>query len=112
MDQIHHGSGDNVAGDKFIHIGNLNISPPPPLFTTEQMKDLLRMLPDKSASTHVSAINGDNRAILLGRQIFQALFESGYTNLKGVHSVFVPLIEGVQVRQEPSGEYVVLIGVI
>jgi hypothetical protein len=73
---------------------------------------LFKLLPDKNAVIHISAINGDNRAILLGEQIFEQLLKCNYKNIRGVHQVFVPLIEGLEVKKEISGEYVVLIGLV
>lgn len=108
--------GDNInitnSGNNNTIIGKINLTPQKPILNDQHLQELFKLLPDKNAVIHISAINGDNRAILLGQQIYTFLNENGFSNLRGVHTVFVPLTEGVQVIKKEQTEYVILIGVV
>lgn len=83
-----------------------------PELTDDKKEEIMNYLPDnKEAVIHISAINADNRSVYLGNQIFSFLKEF-YPNLRGVHTVIVPIIEGVKIEQTSTDEYVVLIGVV
>lgn len=103
----------NSAGDNNTIIGKLSVGQQKPTLVDSDKTKLLEILPkDKATIIHISAINGDNRAILLGQQIYTFLSENGFNNLRGVHTVFVPLTEGVQVIKKEQTEYVILIGLV
>lgn len=110
-------NGDTInihsTGDNNTIIGKLSVGQQKPTLIDSDKTKLLEILPkDKTTTVHISAINGDNRAILLGQQIYTFLSENGFNNLRGVHTVFVPLTEGVQVIKKEQTEYVILIGLV
>lgn len=103
----------NSTGDNNTIIGKLSVEQQKPTLVDSDKTKLLEILPkDKATTIHISAINGDNRAVLLGQQIHTFLSENGFNNLRGVHTVFVPLTEGVQVIKKEQTEYVILIGLV
>lgn len=110
-------NGDTInihsTGDHNTIVGKLTVGESRPILVDSDKIKLLEMLPkDKTVTIHVSAINGDNRANMLGQKIATFLSESGFSNLRGVHTVFVPLIEGVQIIKKEQTEYVILIGLV
>ena len=110
-------NGDTInirsTGDNNTIIGKLSVGQQKPILVNSDKTKLLEILPkDKTTTVHISAINGDNRAMLLGQQIYIFLSENGFSNLRGVHTVFVPLTEGVQVIKKEQTEYIILIGLV
>lgn len=110
-------NGDTInihsTGDYNTIIGKLTVGKSKPILVDSDKTKLLEMLPkDKTTTIHVSAINGDNRANMLGQKMITFLSENGFSNLRGVHTVYVPLIEGVQIIKKEQTEYVILIGLV